>query len=134
VAPSDPALTGIDKSVLTVAKPRRYRNKERLRFVAEQSCLVCGRKHSDPHHLRFAQPRALGRKASHEFVVPLCRIHPRAVHRVTDEVEWWKRVGVDPLEVAVNFGHKRALRAARRANGPNWVQSGGPSEDAGAGR
>jgi hypothetical protein len=65
---------GIDKSVLTVAAPRRYRNREHLRYVARQPCLVCGRKPSDPHHLRFAQPRALGRKASDEFAVPLCRI------------------------------------------------------------
>jgi hypothetical protein len=24
-----------------------------LRFVANHACLVCGRKHSDPHHLGF---------------------------------------------------------------------------------
>ena len=40
--------TGIDKSVLAVAAPRRYRNREHLRFVAQQACLVCGRKPSDP--------------------------------------------------------------------------------------
>jgi hypothetical protein len=45
-----------------VAEPRRYRNKEHLRFVATRACLVCGRKPSDPHHLRFTQLRALGRK------------------------------------------------------------------------
>ena len=38
---------GIDKSVLTVAAPRRYRNREHLRYVAQQPCLVCGRKPSD---------------------------------------------------------------------------------------
>src|SRR5262249_9944866 len=57
---------GIDKSILTVAAPRRYRNREHLRYVAEQACLVCGRKPSDPHHLGFTQPRALGRKVSDE--------------------------------------------------------------------
>jgi hypothetical protein len=72
---------GIDKSVLTVAAPRRYRNREHLRFVAQQACLVCGRKPSDAHHLGFTQPRALGRKVSDEFAVPLCRGHHRAVHR-----------------------------------------------------
>src|SRR5262249_30054100 len=66
---------GIDKSMLTVAAPRRYRNREHLRYVAQQACLICGRKQSDPHHLRYLQPRALGRKASDEFVVPLCRSH-----------------------------------------------------------
>jgi hypothetical protein len=53
---------GIDKSVLTVAAPRRYRNREHLRYVAKQPCLICGRRPSDPHHLRYLQPRALGRQ------------------------------------------------------------------------
>src|SRR5262249_10823307 len=44
---------GIDKSVLAVAAPRRYRNREHLRSVAKQPCLICGRKPSDPHHLRY---------------------------------------------------------------------------------
>src|SRR6266404_2695368 len=61
---------GIDKSVLAVAAPRRYRNREHLRSVAKQPCLICGRRPSDPHHLRYLQPRALGRKASDEFAVP----------------------------------------------------------------
>jgi ERF superfamily len=91
---------GIDKSVLAVASPRRYRNKEHLRFVAQQACLLCGRKPSDPHHLRFVQPRALGRKSSDEFAVPLCRIHHRAVHSTGDERAWWKGVGIDPITVA----------------------------------
>jgi hypothetical protein len=39
---------GIDKSILTVAAPRRYRSREHLRYVAQQACLVCGRKPSDP--------------------------------------------------------------------------------------
>jgi hypothetical protein len=68
---------GIDKSVLAIATPRRYRSREHLRYVAQQACLICGRKQSDPHHLRYLQPRALGRKVSDEFAVPLCRSHHR---------------------------------------------------------
>ena len=83
-----------------MAEPQRYRNKEHLRFVAKQPCLICGRKPSDPHHLRFTQPRALGRKVSDEFTVPLCRVHHRAVHRVGDERAWWKAAGIDPVKVA----------------------------------
>jgi ERF superfamily protein len=94
------APRAVDKSVLTIAEPRRYRNKEHLRFVAQQACLVCGRKPSDPHHLRFMQPRALGWKVSDEFVAPLCRIHHRAVHRVSNEQAWWKLAGIDPVKVA----------------------------------
>jgi hypothetical protein len=90
----------IDKSVLAVAAPRRYRNREHLRYVAQQPCLVCGRKPSDPHHLRHVQPRALGRKASDEFAVPLCRSHHRAVHRASNEQAWWHATGIDPLKVA----------------------------------
>ena len=96
---SDPSA-GIDKSVLAVAAPRRYRNREHLRFVAKQACLVCGRKPSDPHHLRYLQPRALGRKASDEFAVPLCRVHHRALHRARDERAWWQAAGIDPIPVA----------------------------------
>jgi hypothetical protein len=91
---------GIDKSVLTVAAPRRYRNRDHLRFVMQQPCLLCGRKPSDAHHIRFVQPRALGRKASDEFAVPLCRSHHRAVHRAGDEKAWWKQAGIDPIKVA----------------------------------
>lgn len=31
---------GIDKSVLTLSTPKRHRNKEHLRFVMQQSCLL----------------------------------------------------------------------------------------------
>jgi hypothetical protein len=91
---------GIDKSVLAISAPRRYRNKEHLRYVTLQPCLLCARKPSDAHHLRFVQPRALGRKASDEFAVPLCRIHHRAAHRAGDERAWWKAAGIDPLKIA----------------------------------
>src|SRR5262249_16172816 len=70
---------GIDKSILTLAAPRRYRNREHLRYVAQKACLICGRTPSDPHHLGFTQPRALGRKVSDEFAVPLSHGHHRAV-------------------------------------------------------
>ena len=90
----------VNKSALVLATPRRYRNREHLRYVAQQACLICGRKQSDPHHLRYLQPRALGRKASDEFAVPLCRSHHRAVHRAGDEQAWWKAAGIDPVKVA----------------------------------
>jgi hypothetical protein len=91
---------GIDKSTLAIATPRRYRNREHLRYVMQQPCLVCGRKPSDPHHLRYMQPRALGRKASDEFAVPLCRMHHRAAHRAGDERGWWQASGIDPIKIA----------------------------------
>jgi ERF superfamily len=99
--PTNPGkTTGIDKSVLAVAAPRRYRNREHLRSVTKQPCLICGRRPSDPHHLRYLQPRALGRKASDEFAVPLCRVHHRALHRARDERAWWQAAGIDPIKIA----------------------------------
>jgi hypothetical protein len=114
----------IDKNVLAVAAPRRYRNREHLRYVAQQACLVCGRKPSDPHHLRHLQPRALGRKASDEFAVPLCRAHHRAVHRAGDERAWWQTAGIDPVKVARKlWKHTRVnegrIRLDRMAHSPD---------------
>ena len=71
---------GIDKSALKFGAAKRHRDKDHLRFVAAQPCLLCDRAPSDPHHLRFAQPRALGMKVSDEFTVPLCREHHRQLH------------------------------------------------------
>ena len=133
-ASGGPMEEAIDKSVLTPAEPRRYRNKDHLRFVMQQSCLVCGRTPSDPHHLRFMQPRALGRKVSDEFVAPLCRTHHREVHRVGDERAWWKQAGINPIKVARQLWRKTRLneRATRRnrAVEPNGVVIVSGSDDA----
>src|SRR5580704_953874 len=90
----------IDKSVLVLSEPRRVRDRDHVRYVANRPCLVCGRQPSDAHHLRFAQSRALGRKVSDEFTVPLCRGHHREVHRFGDEAAWWRKIGVDPTDAA----------------------------------
>jgi hypothetical protein len=94
------ASNGIDKSLLAVPEPRRIRDKDHVRFVARQPCLICGRQPSDAHHLRFAQLQALARKVSDEFTVPLCRGHHRELHRCGDEAAWWKNVGIDPIGLA----------------------------------
>jgi ERF superfamily protein len=86
----------IDKSVLALPASRRVRDREHVKSVAKQPCLICGRHPADAHHLRFAQSPALGRKVSDEFTVPLCRGHHREVHRSGDEVGWWQKVGIDP--------------------------------------
>jgi hypothetical protein len=92
--------SAIDKNVLALPAPRRIRDREHVKSVAKQPCLVCGRRPADAHHLRFAQSRALGRKVSDEFTVPLCRGHHREVHRCGDEAAWWNRAGIDPTTAA----------------------------------
>jgi hypothetical protein len=91
-------LDKIDKSALTLGEPKRLRDKAHL--IASQPCLVCGRQPSDPHHLRFAQPRALGLKVSDEFTVPLCRGHHRQLHQAGNEAAWWGDLDINALEIA----------------------------------
>jgi ERF superfamily len=121
--------TEIDKGVLALSVPHRRRNKEHLRYVTSQPCLFCARKPSDAHHLRFTQPRALGRKVSDEFAVPLCRTHHDAAHAALDEQAWWKSIGIDPVKVARKLwketlvgkrrGHAKAAQEAQPKRSPS---------------
>jgi hypothetical protein len=89
--------------VRALGKTVRLRDKDHRRFVLRQACLVCGRVPSDPHHLTFTQPHALGRRASDEFIVPVCRVHHRELHRSGDEAAWWRRLNIDPLPIALRL-------------------------------
>jgi hypothetical protein len=107
IAPLDEAMRleqdrkeRIDKSALALSEPRRIRDLGHLAFVASKPCLVCGRNRAHAHHLKFAQPIALGRKVSDEFTVPLCSLHHRDLHRHGDERNWWAARGIDALKVA----------------------------------
>jgi hypothetical protein len=90
----------INKTVFALPVSRRIRDREHVKSVAKQPCLVCGWRPADAHHLRFAQSPALGRKVSDEFTVPLCRGHHREVHRCGDEAAWWEKIGIDPTTAA----------------------------------
>ena len=98
-APSDrkQRSKAVDKSQLAFPEPRRIRDRDHVKFVAKQPCLICARQPSDAHHVRFAQGAALGRKVSDEFTVPLCRGHHREVHRCGDEPVWWLKVRINPM-------------------------------------
>jgi ERF superfamily len=105
-------LWHVDKSALPLSEPRRYRDRAHLEFVASLPCLLCGRQPCDAHHLRFMQARALGRRVSDEFAVPLCRTHHRALHRSGDEAAWWTSAGIDAVAVAYRlWQHTRLNRA-----------------------
>jgi hypothetical protein len=85
------------------AKTIRLRDKDHRKFVSMQPCLVCGRTPADPHHLRFAQPRAMSLKVSDEFTVPVCRLHHHELHRHGDERTWWKGLNINPLPIALRL-------------------------------
>ncbi|RXH41892.1 ERF family protein [Bradyrhizobium zhanjiangense] len=93
-------------------EPARKRSKAHLLFVRQQPCLVCQQTPCDAHHLKFAQPRALGRKVSDEFAVPLCRAHHEELHRHGNERAWWTNLQIAPLPVAQD------LWAASPVHGP----------------
>jgi hypothetical protein len=105
-------LWHVDKSALQLSELRRYRDRAHLDFVASQPCLLCGRQPCDAHHLRFMQPRALGRRVSDEFAVPLCRTHHRALHRSGDEAAWWKSTDLDPVMIAQRLWQHSRLNGA----------------------
>jgi hypothetical protein len=62
------------KEVTVITKPVRERDRNHLRFVAAQPCLVCGRTPSDPHHVKFAEQQSMGRKVGDKFTFVGCTI------------------------------------------------------------
>ena len=90
-------------AIRALGKTVRLRDKDHRRYVLRQACLVCGRMPSDPHHLTFTQPRALGRRVSDEFIVPICRVHHRELHRSGDEAAWWRKLNIDPIPIALRL-------------------------------
>jgi hypothetical protein len=120
----------INKSVLGFPEPRRIRDRDHIRHVMKHSCLICGRRPSDPHHLRLAQSRALGRKVSDEFTVPLCRTHHREIHHCGDEGSWWRNTGVDPLAAArALWLETHPLPTAVAITGNNEATANAPTND-----
>ena len=95
------------------ARAIRLRDKEHCRYLTTQPCVVCGRTPSEAHHIRFAQPRALGRKVGDEYTVPVCRLHHRELHRYGDEASWWVGVNVDPLSVALELWRRSRSNTPR---------------------
>ena len=109
-----PARRQAARRVTPIRKPVRHRDQDHLAFVATQPCLICQRAPCDAHHLRFAQPRALGRKVSDEFTVPLCRDHHSALHHQGNEAAWWANVGIAPLPMPPNSGPPLGFAASRQ--------------------
>jgi DNA recombination protein Rad52 len=116
----------VDKSDLSLGAPKRLRDPEHLQFVGSLPCLVCARTPSQAHHLRFAQPRALGSKVSDEWTVPLCILHHRALHDFGAEEKWWEQMGINALAEAEKLW-------AQSHGRPQDVATAGPSAEAPAG-
>ena len=111
------------------SKPFRQRDREHLKFVATHPCLACGRSPSDAHHVKFAEQRAMGRKVSDEYTVPLCRLHHRELHRHGDERKWWQQLRIDPLIAASAFWNKtRSTQSIGTVSHPDQVNATPPHQ------
>lgn len=120
----DAPLSGQEHHPLTavmvspIRKEVRHRNKAHLAFVGAQPCLVCRRAPCDAHHLKFAQPRSLGRKVSDEFTVPLCRDHHLALHRHGNETAWWANFQIAPMKAAKDLWNVTLLESDQSSSRP----------------
>jgi hypothetical protein len=113
---------------LPLATVRRVRDADHLRFVSSLPCLVCGRTPSHAHHIRFAQPRALGAKVSDEFTVPLCFLHHRSLHDCGSEETWWQVHGTDPLTEAKRLWQLSRNGSDKGTGAPAAINGGPPIE------
>lgn len=96
----DLTSNGSPSTGLPLNKTVRRRSKAHLLFVGAQPCLVCAQIPCDAHHLKFAQTKAMGRKVSDEFTVPLCRKHHHELHQHGNEMAWWANLKISPIEIA----------------------------------
>jgi hypothetical protein len=103
--------------------PARRRSKEHLLFVRGQPCVVCHQSPCDAHHVKFAQPRALGRKVSDEFTVPLCRTHHYDLHRHGNEKAWWSNLQIEPLSIANQLWEASPIHALTTSRAGNSTSS-----------
>ena len=116
-----------EQTVTVIGKPVRERDREHLKFVASQPCLVCGRTPSDAHHIKFAEAPAMGRKVSDRFTVPICRLHHTELHRRANERAWWESQEIDPMVIAESlWGRTHAVgpAAANLADDPPTAPRG----------
>ena len=112
----------VDKSRLSIAEPKRLRDPDHLKHVAAQPCLVCERKPAHAHHLTFAQPRAMGRKVSDEFTVPLCNVHHHDLHTWGNERLWWASKKLEPMRAATDLWKRQSRTSACSREPGNWRQ------------
>jgi len=93
----------------------------------EQPCLLCGRTPADPHHLRFAQPRALGERSATSSRSSL-RLHHNELHRHGDEAAWWPESMSTPCRLRSRFGGARkSMGRASPAHGSSKRQAAAAS-------
>tara|TARA_R100000963_G_C4621721_1_gene89026 strand:+ start:639 stop:944 length:306 start_codon:yes stop_codon:yes gene_type:complete len=82
-------------------KEKPFRSQGYLKVVRGEACLSCASPFDvQAHHLRHAERRGMGRKASDIWAVPLCVRCHMDCHTVGREGDWWEKKNVQPIEWA----------------------------------
>src|SRR5688572_1385678 len=103
-----PSLKERSKKHVSAQERREGNSKAHLELVRQLPCCVCGWAHApvDCHHLKSGPAKAersVGRRATDQWAVPLCRICHSAVERIGSrrEFEWFAAHNIDqPYEMA----------------------------------
>ena len=80
-------------------RSKRVRAKAYIKTLQGKPCLVC-KQEAEAHHVRFAEPSAMGMKVGDNWCVPLCHTCHMQLHAFGDERTWWDLQGIDPLKWA----------------------------------
>jgi hypothetical protein len=62
---------------------------------------------------------------SDEFIVPVCRIHHRELHRSGNEAAWWQMLNIDPIPIALRLWQQ--TRTDGRQSDPKLSQNANPA-------
>ena len=93
-------------NVVTRFKTPRIRSGQHLAWIRTLPCVVPGcQGKSEPHHLKCGPEGGGTVTASDVWAVPVCRRHhdaayPDGLHRYGREMDWWNRLGIDPIAYA----------------------------------
>lgn len=89
----------IDKSVLALSEPRRIWDRDHVRYVVKQPCLICGRRPAMP--TTCASHKA-GCSNERSAMISPSRCAEETIARCTVSAKsaWWKKAGIDPTENA----------------------------------
>jgi hypothetical protein len=101
--------------------------------VAQQPCFLCAWRSADAHAIRFTPHPLFPGFFTDEYMVPLCRAHHRKLHRVGNEMAWWRaRLATydhDPTRDPVAKARElwRASHATNTEQPPPRGEGGGPN-------
>ncbi len=108
---------------MLLPKPDRksFMDKKHLANIRKlPSCVSGNTMHIEAHHLRIAEERGVGMKATDRWAVPLTIMEHRQVHEFGSrrEGEWFANRGVDCIDLANRLWEARGdLDAMRRIVG-----------------